>query len=274
MTERRQCEFFLVRYVPDPVRGEFVNIGVMLREAGGAAPQIRFTKDWARVRCADPDVDVEMLEALEQEMQRRVLEHREDTPHVMKTVEDSFSNMLQITEARGVLAETMPAELDRLMALYVESRPREAVSRLGVRQKIARSMRTEFERSGVWSLMSKRIAAAKYTQPGDPLRIDCGYRPNGIIRMFHAVSLDGDIDLAKVLAFSMPSLKEGVKRVENADLELTAIIEPRRELRNDDEDNLAQYEFGSQAMESAGIRVLTTADLGRIAETARVQLKL
>jgi hypothetical protein len=274
VNERRQCEFFLVRYVPDPVKGEFVNIGVLLRESGGAAPQIRFTRDWARVKCADPEADMEMLEAFEQELQRRLLEHREDTPHVMKTVEDSFSNMLQITEAKAVLAESIPAELDRLMTLYVESRPREAVSRISGRQKIARSMRNEFERSGVWNLMSKRIAAAKYTQPGDPLRIDCGYRPNGKIRMFHAVSLDGDIDLAKVLAFSMPRLREGVRRLEDADLELTAIIEPLRELRNDEEDGQAQYEFGRNAMESADIRVLTTADLGRVAETARLELKL
>jgi hypothetical protein len=29
-------------------------------------------------------------------------------------------------------------------------------------------------------LMRKRIAAAEYTRPGDPLRIDAGYRPNGM----------------------------------------------------------------------------------------------
>ena len=32
--DRMQCEFFLVRYVPDAVKNEFVNIGVVLREAG------------------------------------------------------------------------------------------------------------------------------------------------------------------------------------------------------------------------------------------------
>ena len=60
MAERVPCEFFLIRYVPDPVKGEFTNIGVVLREiapagssAGtqGSAPRVRFTRDWARVRC-------------------------------------------------------------------------------------------------------------------------------------------------------------------------------------------------------------------------------
>ncbi len=36
MAERTPCEFFLIRYVPDAVKGEFVNIGVLLREAGAA----------------------------------------------------------------------------------------------------------------------------------------------------------------------------------------------------------------------------------------------
>ena len=41
-------------------------------------------------------------------------------------------------------------------------------------------MRTEFERAGVWDLLRKRIAASEYTRPGDPLRIDVGYRPNEV----------------------------------------------------------------------------------------------
>ena len=60
MTDRLQCEFLLVRYVPDPVKNEFVNIGVLLRET--ARPErrlVRFTKDWARVRCVDPDADID-----------------------------------------------------------------------------------------------------------------------------------------------------------------------------------------------------------------------
>ena len=68
MKERRQCEFFLLRYVPDAVKDEFVNVGVVLYEpskagsAQAAFADVRFTRDWKRVRCLDPDVDVEMLE--------------------------------------------------------------------------------------------------------------------------------------------------------------------------------------------------------------------
>ena len=60
MEERRRCEFSLIRYVPDPVKNEFVNIGVLLREAaepgqdGVVRTELRFTQDWKRVRCVDP----------------------------------------------------------------------------------------------------------------------------------------------------------------------------------------------------------------------------
>jgi len=34
MAEYRQCEFHLLRYVPDAVKDEFVNLGVVLLETG------------------------------------------------------------------------------------------------------------------------------------------------------------------------------------------------------------------------------------------------
>ena len=91
--------------------------------------------------------------------------------------------------------------------------------------------------------------------------------------MFHAVSLDGDSEVAKVLAFSVPALTEGVRRVENADLELTAVVEPLRETAEDAE-HMDQYRFAVETMEAQKIRVLTTSDMGRVAETARRELRV
>ena len=34
MAELKQLEFFLLRYVPDAVKEEFVNIGLLMREVG------------------------------------------------------------------------------------------------------------------------------------------------------------------------------------------------------------------------------------------------
>jgi hypothetical protein len=278
VSEPLQCQVSLIRYVPDPVKNEFVNIGVLLREA--ARPDVlsvRFTRDWARVRCLDPDADIEMLEALETEMRQREARLQPEMKPLLAIIEDSFSQLLQITEAKAYLAENMAAGMEQLMQLYVEPRRQKARQALSGRQAIVRNMRMQFEHAGVWDLMRRRIAASAYTRPGDSLKIDCGYRPNGLVRMFHAVSLTTDVELAKVLAFSAPSLRAGVARVENAELELTAIVEPLRNGNGDvtgDEDQVAQYRFGVETMEAQQIRVLTVNDLERVADTAKRELRV
>ncbi|MGB7984878.1 MAG: DUF3037 domain-containing protein [Terracidiphilus sp.] len=272
---RRACEFQLLRYVPDAVRNEYVHIGVILREQGSREPAaVRFTRDWRRVRCLDPEADTALLEGMESELRRRF--EAEPDGKLMRLLNEALSLNVQMTEAKAYLAESLPAGMEELMRLYVEPPPREKTQRLSGRAAIQTRMRSEFERAGVWDLMRKRIAASEYTRPGDPLRIDAGYRPNGVIRMFHAVSLEPGVEMAKVLAFSSAGLRIGVERVEKAGLELTAIIEPAAKLGATDEEpeRLEMYRFGVETMEEHQIRVLTTSDLGRVAETARRELRV
>jgi hypothetical protein len=272
---RRACEFQLLRYVPDAVRNEYVHIGVILREQGSHEPaEVRFTRDWRRVRCLDPEADTALLEGMESELRRRFQE--EPDGDLLRRLKESLSLSVQMTEPKAYLAESLPAGMEELMRLYVEPPPRERAPRLSGRAAIQSKMRGEFERVGVWDLLRKRIAASEYTRPGDPLRIDAGYRPNGMIRMFHAVSLEPGVEMAKVLAFSAAGLRTGVERVEKASLELTAIIEPAAKLGATDEEpeRLEMYRFGVETMEEHQIRVLTTSDLGRVAETARRELRV
>ena len=123
-------------------------------------------------------------------------------------------------------------------------------------------------------MMRKRIAASAYTRAGDPLRIDCGYRVDAarLVKMFQAVSLDGDVEGAKGLAFSAPRLREGVARVEGTGLELTAVVEPLKSVSGEENEAYDRYRFGVEAMEREAIRVVTVADLARVAEMARREL--
>jgi hypothetical protein len=277
--QRLTCEFQLLRYAPNTLRDEFVHVGVLLREHGSVpggkpAMELRFTRDWKRVRCLDPDADTSVLEGMETEL-RQGLRHDPDG-NMMRILNESLSLNVQMTPPKAYLAESLPAGVEELMRLYVDPPKRERVPRLSGRAAIQSMMRAEFEHAGVWDLLRKRIPASDYTRPGDPLRLDAGYRPNGVIRMFHAVSLEPGLDLAKVLAFSASGLRTGVERVEKAQLELTAIIEPAAKLgaTDDDTDRLAMYRFGVETMEENQIRVLTTADMGRVAETARRELRV
>jgi hypothetical protein len=178
--------------------------------------------------------------------------------------------------------------MEQLMRMYVEPLRVKQERRKSGRAAIVGSMRAEFERAGVWGLMRKRIAASLYTRPGDPMKIDCGYRADAageagsLIRMFQAVSLEGDVEAAKGFAYSAPQLREGVERVERARLELTAVVEPVRRSGNreqgtgnsEDDEALERYRFGVEAMEREAIRVVTVSDLARVAETARLELRV
>jgi hypothetical protein len=271
--QRRNCEFQLLRYVPDAVRNEYVHIGVILREQGNTEPgTVQFTRDWRRVRCMDPEADIPLLESMESELRRRL--QNDPDGRLMRLLDESLSLSLQMTEPKAYLAESLPAGMEELMRLYVDPPPRDHGQRLSGRAAIQAKMRTEFEHAGVWDLLRKKIAASLYTRAGDPLRIDVGYRPNGVIRMFHAVSLEPGVEMAKVLAFSAAELRTGVERVEKAQLELTAVIEPALRLGATDEapERLQMYRFGVETMEEHQIRVLTTSDLGRVADTARREL--
>ncbi len=279
MQERVPCEFFLFRYVPDVVKGEFVNIGVLLRETadrGARVSEVRFTRDWSRMRCLDADADVALLEGLEQEIAERLRGgvSARDPKAVLETLEDSLSNSIQMTEGKATLAENAATEIEQLMRLYVEPLRVPRTREKSGRARLQASLRTEFERAGVWGFLRKKIAASAYTRAGDPLKIDCGYRPNGTVKMFHAVSLAGDVESAKGLAFSASQLRAGVERVEGAQLELTALVEPLRTVEARDGEAGERYRFGVETMEHQEIRVVTLSDLGRVAQTAKRELGL
>ncbi|MGE0404950.1 MAG: DUF3037 domain-containing protein [Candidatus Korobacteraceae bacterium] len=268
MPDLKQCEFLVVRYMPDALTEEFVNLGVVLLESGANGSGfsgVRFTRDWRRAKCLDPGLDLELLEELEGDLRGQLA--RKDRDWVLAKLQDYCSNGIQLTAAKACLTVDPAQELEALARIYLERR-RQGQREASGRQIILGKMRGAFEQTGVWNLMLKKIAAADYTHKCDPLKIDCGYQPNGIIRMFHAVSLESDVDNAKVLAFTFPELREGLARKQNAKSELTAIIEPDLDFGDE------AIAFARTVMERNEIRVATTADLAGLAEQARLELRV
>src|SRR5271166_1961942 len=278
MASLKQCEFFLLRYVPDVVKGEFVNVGVVLLENGdGGFTDVRFTRDWRRVRCLDPGVDIELLESYEAEL-RRLLQSR--LPEVINyrgpmsrrdwllaQMQQSFSGALELAPMNAVLTESPPAELGKLAQAYLESTARGRRAQAG-RRVIFNTMRDAFEQAGVWELMLKNIEVARYTRRGDPLKIDCGYRTNGTIHLFHALSLATDVDSAKVLAFSYSDLREGLNAAEHAMSDMTAITEDGLDLQD------AGVAFALATLQNNEIAIARVSEMPQIAERARVELRL
>ena len=89
----------LLQYVPDPVRNEFVHVGVILRDSRGRVASVRMTSDWRRAKCLNPDVDTEYFELLGSELRRRFQE--EPDGNLMHVLEDSFSNSVQGDAGQG-----------------------------------------------------------------------------------------------------------------------------------------------------------------------------
>lgn len=278
MPATNHYRFFLLRYVPDLVNEEFVNLGLVLLggekadDAEGAtlAPvaRVKFTNDWRRLQCLDPDIDMEMLRALENELVSR-LDDLDDREGLLNSLHDKFSNTLQLSDTRVTLGDSPEKEIELLAKMYLDSPARQKSSRaVAARHAIYQRMREAFAAEGIWQspLLRKRIPVAKYTHAGDPLKIDCGYRPNGIVHLFHGVSLQTDPDAAKILAFSYPQIEDGIKRAENAKTELTAVVE----------DNLAETDeavaFALHTLAQHRINVARVAELNAIASRARIEL--
>jgi hypothetical protein len=158
-------------------------------------------------------------------------------------------------------------ELGRLAEMYLE-RGKRGSRIVSGRQQIVSVMRGEFERQGVWALMRHNVAASEYTHKGDPLKLDCGYRPNGTVHLYHAASLETDVNSAKVLAFTFPKVREGIALAEKAGADLTAIVET--ELNQDDE----AVAFALATLRGSNIQVASVAEMPRIAESVRREMRV
>jgi Protein of unknown function (DUF3037) len=224
-SQLKECVFFLVQYVPDLVRGEFLNIGLFLHCPQDKYLGCVFTDDTRRIKRFHPQADLEFLRGLQQDFEQQIDEADEELEGYILRLQNSFSNLLQIAPPRTCLLRDPQSEIRDLFARYVGVRVsgiEQEESRLRIKQRLT----SAFVHAGVWEKMEKRIPAATWTHAGDPFRFDYGYRPlliagkpNGHIRLIHALSLKRDAELAKVLVYTL----QHVRQKEPADL--TAVVE-------------------------------------------------
>jgi len=269
MAEQRQVEFFLLRYVPHALRQEFVNIGVLMVEdgaSGSVLAEVRFAKDWRRVRGLDPQVDVEVIEALLREMRREVGEVR-DRSMLLKKIEDQFSNVIQLSAPMRVLAANPAQEIETLAAMFVDEVKIGPARVLTGRQRILGVMRDAFEQAGVAKFLNS-IPAAPYTKSGDPFTFDFGYNTGREIKLFHAVSLRASVESAVTLAARYPKISPVMAKVMQAMPVLTAVIDDNLDR------NQEAVQFALSMMEEERIRIAAAAEMPAIAEVARLELKV
>lgn len=268
MADRKQLEFFVLRYVPNAVKQEFVNFGLLVMEHGpdGAViSDVRFAKDWNWVLRHDPDADLDALNALAAEIRQEIGQAR-DRAVLIKRMEDSFSGAVQLSAPMPTLAEIPALEIEEMVRMHLESSTVPQKREPTGRQAILNIVREAFESAGVGEMVHP-VPAEPYTKPGDPFKFDFGYRvaDGSAIRLFHAVSLKASVDGAVVLAARYPKIATVMEKVV-APPTLTAVID------EDLDRGRSEVGFALEMMEESRIRVAFVTEMAGIAETARREL--
>lgn len=268
MAEKRKLEFFLLRYVPDAVKGEFVNIGLVAIEhvaEGMTVADVRFTKDRSRLLCLDPQVDLDVLASLEKEIRGEVGSIREKAA-LLHRMEDSFSGVVQISPVMPAVTEKVAAiEIDEVAKLFLETRRERRTREPAGRQRILQTMRDEFENAGVLALLAA-VPVEPYTKAGDPFEFDFGYRFGSEIKLFHAVSMRASVDAAVLLAVRYPRIVPAMTSITEAAPMLTAVVEP------DLDRSRPEVSFAWDMMEESKIRVEAMTNMREIAQSAKREL--
>jgi hypothetical protein len=188
ISTERVYVYVILRYTPNLVRNEWVNIGVLLFDPASGERRLRLIEEqeeFARVRRLHPAADEGLLRGLRDDLEDRLGDARHtaengDWQKLLAKWEDTLSNALQLAPQKGVYAEDLDAELERLYADHVA--PQRAASRVGAagtRAFVRNYCAQVWKLANLWGRLEKAVPVREFTFPGDPMRIDYGYRRNG-----------------------------------------------------------------------------------------------
>lgn len=251
------CTFRILRYVPNLVRDEWMNIGVLLVDPEGRlhARVLQEESHYARLRRLYPSVDVAVLRALEADLEAKASQPGAGAA-VMAGLDDTLSNALQLSTQKAVLTANAEAELERLFHDQVEPavyRASGASERDHNRASIRYRARQIFERAHINGRLRHGVRVEEFTAAGDPFRLDFGWQ-NGTRGFLHSVALGRDSGQAKVLAYTAAAVREKIP-----DAEFTAITEAPPQRGN------ARHEFTVSLLEASHIQVVPLAGLDQYA---------
>lgn len=265
--ELEACTYRILRYTPNLVRDEWVNIGVLLHDRARNRLELRLLEDDAelvRVRRLHPQADLDLLRALPADFEAQVAAHAGDPAAWVARLDDTLSNLLQLSPQKAVLTEDAAGELDRLYRDHVEAprarlRPAEVENtRAGIRGRAAQV----FRRAGLLERMQRGVRVEEFTEKGDPFRLDFAYQRNGTRGFIHALALARDPAQAKVLAYTAEHIRA---RLASAELAAVTEVMPRPE--ND------RHRFVSRLLADAGVDVVSMGELEGFSRRLRAALR-
>jgi len=260
------CVYHILRYTPNLIRDEWINIGVLLHSPERKQFRLRVLseeEEVARLRRLHPEADLAIVNALQTEIEKRIAEHRDDIAGYLSKLDETLSNVLQLSPQKGLLTEDLDADFDRLYRDHIT--PPRARLRAGLETGMRSALRTRmndvFRSAGVLNRFERGFRVDEFTYRGDPMKLDYAYRRNGIRGFVHALALARDPGQAKVLAYTA-----GCIRARLGSTEFTAVTES--EPRPDNE----RHQFVAGLLSEQQIQVVPLARLEEYANRLRPNL--
>src|SRR5258708_9320171 len=214
----RACAYRILRYTPNLVRDEWVNIGVLLFDPGTGERRLRLIEErdeYNRVRRLHPQADEALLRALRDDLEDRFQSVSANGSNggiinwqqLLGKWDDTLSNALQLAPQKGVFAADLDAELERLYADHVATQrhaaPREpGWAAPGSRAQMRSYCSQVLRQAHLWERIEKSVRVSEFTFPGDPMRIDYSYRRNGTRGFVQSLSVTRAPADAKLLAYT------------------------------------------------------------------------
>ena len=215
-SELKECSYFLVCYVPDVVKQEFINIGLFLFCRAEQFLDCLFSDDFRRITRFHAQADTQFLKELQPHFEQQIAQHEEDLEGYIREMQQSYSNLIQLSPARSCLTADLSAQLQDLFERHVGA-PLTGPTKQDTRMRIKQRMTEALRRCDVFehNLFRKRIPASPWTGAGDPFVFDFGYKPleqagkpNGRLKLIHTLSLQRDDELAKALMWTFDRVLE------------------------------------------------------------------
>ena len=187
----------VLRYSPNLVRDEWVNIGVLLFDTRSGELRLRLVEgeeEFSRIRRLHPQADEQAIRQLRDHLEDRfatfLRDSRQETgpaiapgtalQAVVEKWNATLSNTIQLAPQKGVYADDLDLELDRLYREQVApQRPESRVGAPGSRSAMRQYCSQVWRQARLWERIEKSVRVQEFTFPGDPMRLDYGYKHNG-----------------------------------------------------------------------------------------------
>jgi Protein of unknown function (DUF3037) len=251
----------VLRYNPNLLRDEWLNIGVLLFDPWTGERRLRLITDAAefnRVRRLHPAADEALLRALPDELNGQieqfcytrpetaanVSEKIRDWQPVLVKWDDTLANTVQLAPQKATIAGDLDLEMARLYGIHVAPQPpRPRLGAPGTRADLRDYCNQVFRQAQLWNRLEKSIRAAAFTFPGDPMHIDYSYRRNGTRGFVQTLSVTRSPNDAKLLAYTA----ERIAAKSELSTEFAAITDVRLEPKTE------RHRFIGDTLRSAGI---------------------